>query len=437
MEKGVAIYLLAPTLVTTYDITLYDIPFEEQFRSIQGLSSCQNVYETWKSIADENLRLFSREYCISTASEELKEELTNKGIHVKRLVIRPPAGERKESIKPILDILAVCTRLTYIHWDRWHPFIRPPLSYLSQHRNLTRLEWYFAPDTATTDLFARMIECSPALKYITVMGHVEGHYTGSAFKRVIHVPASVTTLGICFGSFHIALWIKNCWVLEKPITLVAMVSGIAFKALAEEATTINLRSDLRITEAEPVQQDEFTFRSYLEEPARGTSRGTLAFSGIFFTPPSDAGPNQQLLRYEWVRVAVLKTLGRSCMTEEERWNALLPHLDFIDIPHHFPSLEEIYVYDDFHNWKERPELLAFEASVNGWQVRIGVCNMYRKDRYLLFVVILVVDVFGYSSGRVCACGLTKTTTLRNGSDSPVTRRRYFHLRGCDLSVTVM
>jgi len=46
-------------------------------------------------------------------------------------------------------------------------------------------------------------------------------------------------------------------------------------------------------------------------------------------------------------------------TEEERWTAALPHLG--SVVNWFPNLRSVDLYDDFNNWKERPEVQGFLA----------------------------------------------------------------------------
>ena len=363
---------LSPTLITTYNTILYDTPFEEQFRLIEGLSSCQDVCKKWKSIADENPALFSREYCFSTASKEPKEELMSRGPHIKRLVVRlfpdntsanndsssagPSVTPAKTiSIRPILEGLTVRTQLAYIYWDCRCPFTCPRLSNYPQLQNLTRLDWYFTLDTIS--MFEEIVARSPALEYITIMGDLG---IGEPSMGHIILPASVTTIAIDFMGLRFDRWIKRSWIIDDSITLVAMVEGIAYKFLAEKATRIDLRPSLCTLEEEPPQALGPTqFEKYLMWLPRGDDRGTLAYSVIFFAPPSNLRPEEQ----EWVEVIDLKTSGRSHMTEGERWNALLPHLDLIS--HYFPSLKTIRLYYNFHNWTERPELHAFKASVEG------------------------------------------------------------------------
>ena len=102
---------LSPTLVTTYDTILYDMPFEEQFRLIEGLSSCQDVCKQWRSIADENPALFSREYCITAASKELM----SRGPHIKRLVVLlPPHLEKSCRLRDATRCYATLCELTAI-----------------------------------------------------------------------------------------------------------------------------------------------------------------------------------------------------------------------------------------------------------------------------------------------------------------------------------
>ena len=186
---------LSPTLVTTYDTILYDTPFEEQFRLIEGLSSCQDVRKQWRSIADENPALFSREYCITAASKELM----SRGPHIKRLVVLlppdktnasddPSAGDdpsasdnfpsagsaipaETKSIKPILEGLAVRPQLAYIHWDCRHPFTPPLRSDYPRLQNLTRLDWYFTLDTISSVCGSSQILADPGIHH-----HHRVHY---------------------------------------------------------------------------------------------------------------------------------------------------------------------------------------------------------------------------------------------------------------------
>ena len=347
---------LSPTLITTYDTILYDTPFEEQFRFIGGLSSCQ---------------------------DESKGGLMSRGPHIKRLVIllpldntnasdnpdasddpsagddpsandNPGASDNSPSagsaipaetkyIKPILEGLAVCPQLAYIHWDCRHPFTPPLRSDYPRLQNFTRLDWYFTLDTIR--LFVRIVKYSPTLEYITIPGCVTE--SGSALAGTFTLPASVTTIEICFLDLQLDAWIKNSWRIYHPITLVAMVSGRAFKFLATKATRIDLRPDPRTSEEEPAQALGPTeFERYLTRPPHDGERGTLAYSVIFFAPPSDIRPEEQ----EWVEVIALRTSGRSRMTEGERWNTLLPRLDLIS--RYFPSLQTIYLYYDFHSWRD-------------------------------------------------------------------------------------
>ena len=379
---------LSPTLVTTYDMILYDTPFKEQFRLIEGLSSCQDVRKQWRSIADENPALFSREYCITAASKELM----SRGPHIKRLVVLlppdktnasddpsasdnfPSAGSaisaETKSIKPILEGLAVRPQLTYIHWDCRHPFTPPLRSDYPRLQNLTRLDLYFTLDTIR--LFVGIVKYSPTLEYITIIGCITK--SGSALTGTFTLPASVTTTGIYFQGLHLDAWIKDSWIIHHPITLVAMAPGATFRFLATKAARIDLRPSLRTSEEESAQALGPTeFEHHLIRLPREGERGTLAYSVIFFVPPSNIRPEEQ----EWVKVIALRTSDCSRMTEGERWSALLPHLDLI--PRSFPSLQTIYLHYDFHNWRERPELHAFEASVSGR----GMSLEYVLEQYII------------------------------------------------------
>jgi len=100
---------------------------------------------------------------------------------------------KTKSIKLILEGLAVCTQLAYIHWDCQHPFTYPCLTDYPQLQNLTRLDWYFTLDTIC--LFVEIVAHSPALEYITIMGYIG---IGEPSLGPITLPASVMTIAIDF-----------------------------------------------------------------------------------------------------------------------------------------------------------------------------------------------------------------------------------------------
>lgn len=203
-----------------------------------------------------------------------------------------------------------------------------------------------------------MVFHSPVLEYITAMGKLQrlGPY--------YNLPGSVTTLGLCFNSRVLDSWIGNRVHIPSLKRLVVMnsESPVTFSSFAKQVNTIDLRPDPLTDEDELTRGPKEDFGIYLARLPSGDARGTLVYSGIFYTPPPTLYDQYgQLLQYEWVSAITLKTSGSSRMTERERWNALVHHLDFI--PHSFPNLESVDLCDDFHNWKNRPELLVFEVLV--------------------------------------------------------------------------
>jgi hypothetical protein len=344
---------ILPTSVTTYDKTLYELPFLKQQALARALYACRLVCRRWEALLSPSIAF--RDCYTPAADRRLLEMLESRGGHVRRLVIRyldAPNTEFVPSSRFVLDTLAACPGLTHFCWygDTPYRFLTNPSNH-PPHQSITRLDWNFADNSIVQ--FRRLVEHLPALEHLTVMGAI--------FKkhRPFILPDSVTTLQLCFRGFPLDLWIKH-WSKSQSSLLVNLITsnyGFGFKSFSQEVAMIDIRPDPRS------MSTKRAIEGFFRGLPSGNARGALTYSGVFYTLPDIVDPDQPLQhrQYTWVDEIALKTAGHSSMTEGERWTALMPHLEFIS--HCFPNLRSIDLYDDFHNWKEKPELQAFEAFV--------------------------------------------------------------------------
>jgi hypothetical protein len=109
---------------------------------------------------------------------------------------------------------------------------------------------------------------------------------------------------------------------------------------------------------------------------KGSSKGgTLIYSCTTY-PPAERYDLVPQKSGDWVDKIVLKTSGSSHKTEEEKWDAVQRHLDFV--LRMFRNITSVDLHDDFREWKEDPmkgEVLeAFEKSAQKLGVAVGYIN---------------------------------------------------------------
>jgi len=336
-------YLKDPLTPTGGEVCCY-APLPQHEEPAKVLYPCRGVSKSWKLWA-EYLILRDTFVCRNiTAAEQWL--VGDRGSHVKRLYAQPPSNPsldiQQAHFESLGRILEACKHLTHIHWDCQRPLTSP--SRLPQLKNLVRLDFVFTHDIA--EGFVLLLLHTPVLEYLTIMGVVRDGEPLPSFA----IPRSITTIALFLPSQrHLDEWISHWKVLYGSSLkyLVATDGGRAFHHLAQHVTKVYLRPPVPKNPAN-FEAGQFTFQlSNLPE----CGSGTLVYSSFLYRPT--------LLRdqFAWVEGLVLKTLGFGCEAEAERWNALLPHLEFV--LDSFPKLKWIDLCDDFKGWRWKDEIREF------------------------------------------------------------------------------
>jgi len=340
-------YLQLP-LAVAYDQARHDAPLPLQCESARAISTCRMISPTWKSCVEKMPSTLFRDSCVFDCEQVAMDQLMAHGIHVKRLFVRSPKRQEQDINHggSVAAILGACPELIYIHWA----CLRPPNlpSQFPQLQNLTRLDFRFTPDAVPG--FRCLMSHAPALGHVTIMGVIND----VELPPLITLPGSVTTVGLCFSGSTFDEWIAKRWTVPSLDCLVAMTAGSAYKSLAKRATIIDLRPSFAKNPGD-LLGNNFSRQLHGLPLYR---KGTLVYS-TFFPPPIRTAPGAQPRQFQWVEALSLKTSGYGDETEEERWTAALPHLE--SVIDWFPNLESVDLYDDFSDWKEKPEVQEFVA----------------------------------------------------------------------------
>lgn len=326
--------------------TTNDIPLKEQVELLKNLVACQLVCRMWRGIV-ENPTL---------RDPMLRDGLGDKGKHVKRLVLG-----RVSSIRSTFNsILADCPNVTYVSWACKVPSkFNKCLDHVSSPlQHLRRLDWKFSGNLEeSVELFIELVRRSPVLECITIAETEDSQLNGSS-DIDFHIPDSVTTLGFfCHEEnatsalplyapkviWRILRWIRDRWGGGRALNHV-ITSG-PFPPF--RFSTIELRPNpSSVTGPAGFALEDFVERCL---PNNGSTKCTFIYSCTTYAPPE----RYDLIKsrsVQWVDKVALKTLGSRHRTEDEKWNAVQRHLDFL--LKRFNKLTSVDLCDDFQEWKE-------------------------------------------------------------------------------------
>lgn len=335
-----------PPLVTAYDTAAAnDMPLEDQAELFKNLVFYKLVCRRWREVIEEHPSLFSRDAHYVT--EASRDGLTAKGKYAKRLVV---GDVNKVGYTSDRD-LAVFPNVAYVSWTcgvsqgdyfRGCGVAYPPLNHLR------RLDWAFSGSFgASVDSFIRLVQHCPVLEYITLTV-AEPPLRGNDRRQIkFDVPDSVTTLGLFFrrSVLQLGLWIVSKWFTGPAASLKHFVTSGSF-APPLAFSTVELRPDPYCA----TQPSKSALQHFLRNrlPQDG-SNGTLIYSGATYAPPA-SNDLVATERLKWVHKIVLKTSGSRHRTEDEKWDAVQQHLDFI--LKQFRNLKSIDLCGDFRGWRE-------------------------------------------------------------------------------------
>lgn len=376
-----------PPLVTDYDTAAAsDMPLEEETELSKNLVSCNLVCRRWGEIIKENPSLFSRDaHYITDSGLASRDCLRAKGDYVKRLVV----GEDRKVGSTSNRFLAFFPNVVHVTWAcgiTWDEYYLGRKAAYPPLKNLTRLDWKLCGNLKTSvRSFIKLVRNSPILEYITVTED-ETSLTGVSGWRVKFViPDSVTTLRLFFrrSKRDLGRWVGSRWFTRPATSLKHVITSGSFRRPNFNFSIIELQPDpCSITKlVEPDLQNflpKFLQKFFQGRLPRGGSTGdTLIYSITSYPPP--VSYDRRAARYldNWVHKLVLKTSGSSRCTEDEKWNAVDRHLDYVF--KQFRMVRSIDLCGDFLSWKEddargKEILERFEKSAKGFSMAVRYIN---------------------------------------------------------------
>ena len=371
-----------PPLVTGYDTAdASDMSLEEQVKLFKILVSCSLVCKGWREVIKDNPTLFSRDaHYLSDGGLASRDCLRPKEDYVKRLVVEEAhtVGSTSNRSFPFFPNVAYVTWTGKITWDEYYlgrEVAHPPLN------NLTRLDWRLCDNLETSvRSFIMLLQNSPVLIYLTV-AEAETSLRGTGGWQVqVDIPDSVTTLGLFFSprrGQNLGWWVGSKWLTGPATSLKHVITSGSFRPTFS-FSTIELRPDPCSITKSLIPGLKYFLPEFLQNflkdrlPRGGSTGGTLIYS-VTSCPPPSSYYQRVARRLEWVHKIVLKTSGSSQWTEDEKWDAVRWHLDFVF--NQFRTVKSIDLCGDFLKWREggaggREILGRFEESARGFNIAV-------------------------------------------------------------------
>lgn len=340
------------------------IPLQEHVKLLDNLVVCRLVCRRWKGIIEgKSLQvLFSRDAYHATEDGPVSRDVSRvKWKYVKGIVVRKANG-----IESTFDsVLALFPNVAYVSWtceiscDNYPRHVSYPLL---QH--LSRLDWKFSGDFENSlEAFTKLVQHSPALEYLTIVEVPEAPLLGDRSVE-FRIPDSVKTLGVfCHrpSVWRLLRWVIANWGRGQGLEHV-ITSG---EYPRFPFSTVELRPDPSST----TRPTKSAFGDFVRGclPKNGTTGGTLIYSCTAYPPVEcyDMIPERS---GEWVDKIILKTSGSSYRSEEDEWEVVQRHLDFVS--RKFRNLASVDLHDDFQEWKKDPvKREVFEAFEESAQER--------------------------------------------------------------------
>lgn len=321
--------------------TTNDIPLDEEVKLFKALSACKLVCKKWRDILERPSYLSRDAYNITEGSKLSLDRLRAKNEYVERVVVKE-ASNTKSSVD---SVFTACPNVRHVSWTCDIPryeylrrFSYPPLD------RLRRLDWRFLISNfmESAIVFGKLVENSPALECITFTEAEGGPFNpGLQPLTILSIPSSVATLGYFSSNQRgstLLDWFGYDWNRASKHVI---TSG----RWAREARINCSRIELRPNPSSTLQPAEFDLENfifqYLPLFGDGSRKATLIYSCTTYAPVKRITPVQ----VEWINKIALKTSGSSYRTEDEKWNAVKGHLNFV--LKGFPNLESVDLCDDF------------------------------------------------------------------------------------------